>query len=239
MAKIIKMPSGISIDLEKGEINSPMGAGPIPINRNSHSYSHSYRRTLWNRFDNFISDIGNWFAEYSENITSIIALILAICGGIAFLAWLISLGWIWGIVAGIFLGGIAYYALMFCIGVFIFIGNIALAIIRYIFYSGITFLITIAIAGLVTGISIYSSSVTAQSHTTYTHAEYVAPTTKYKCTANSVLNVRSAPNTYSKVLGTIKPGQIVEVYDTSNGFARIKYKNQDAYISEKYIIKVH
>lgn len=232
------MPSGISIDLEKGEINSPMGAGPIPINRNSHSYSHSYRRTLWNRFDNFISDIGNWFAEYSENITSIIALILAICGGIAFLAWLISLGWIWGIVAGIFLGGIAYYALMFCIGVFIFIGNIALAIIRYIFYSGITFLITIAIAGLVTGISIYSSSVTAQSHTTYTHAEYVAPTTKYKCTAKTFLNVRISPNSSARVIGSIKNSEVVEVLEITNGFAKIKYNNTPAYISVKYLQKL-
>lgn len=235
---MIKLPSGISIDLEKGEINSPIGTGPIPINRNSRSYSYSYRRTLWSRFDDLIGDIGNWFAEYSENITSIIALILTICGGIAFLSWLISLGWVWGIIAGIFLGGIAYYALMFCVGVFIFIGNIALAIIRYIFYSGASFLITLVLAGLITGVSIYSSS--TQNNKTYTHTEYVAPTTtKYRCTANSVLNVRSAPNTYSQVLGTIKSGQVVEVYSINNGFAKIYYGGQYAYISAKYITKIY
>ena len=231
MAKMIKMPSGISIDLEQGEIRTALGSGPIPINHNTHS---SYRRTFWSRFDDFISNIGNWFADYSDNITSILAVVLLVCMAIPFIGWLISLGWFWGIVAGIFLGGIAYYAAMIVVGIFIWISNIGLAIIRYIFYSGITFLVALVIAGVLLGIGIYSSS---NNHTAYSlENEYTPPlTTKYYCTARSVLNIRSAPNQNARVIGVLKPNQTVDVYEIINGFAKIKYNGTDGYASTKYL----
>ena len=137
---------------------------PIPIqsnpNINYDLFSHDFtrRRSLWERFDNFIGNIGNWFADTSETITSVLSILLLICMAIPFIGWLISLGWFWGIVAGIFLGGIAYYAAMIVIGIFIWISNIGLAIIRYIFYSGTSFLITLAIIGVLLGIGVMSSS---------------------------------------------------------------------------------
>lgn len=138
---------------------------PIPIRSNPNInydtlFSHDFtrRRSLWERFDNFIGNIGNWFADTSETITSALSILLLICMAIPFIGWLISLGWFWGIVAGIFLGGIAYYAAMIVIGIFIWISNIGLAIIRYIFYSGTSFLITLAIIGVLLGIGVMSSS---------------------------------------------------------------------------------
>lgn len=234
MAKMIKLPSGLSIDLEQGEIRTSLGYGPIPINRNT--TTHYYRRSLWNRFDSFIGDIGNWFADYSENITSVLALIMLACGAIPFIIWLFSLGLFWGIIAGIFLGGIAYSILMIIVGIFIWISNIALGIIRYIFYSGTTFLIALAVVGVLSGISILSSS---YNHATYrSGTEYVAPrTTKYYCTAKSVLNVRSAPNQSARVIGVLKPNQTVDVYEITNGFARIKYNYSNGYASIKYLKK--
>lgn len=157
MAKMIKLPSGISIDMEQGEIRTPLGPGPIPISHNTRP-DITYRRSIWNRFDDFIGNIGNWFADTSETITSILSVLLLICMAIPFIGWLISLGWFWGIVAGIFLGGIAYYAAMIVVGIFIWISNIVLAVIRYIFYSGTSFLITLAIVGALLGISAISSS---------------------------------------------------------------------------------
>lgn len=234
MAKMIKLPSGLSIDLEQGEIRTNLGYGPIPINRNT--TTHYYRRSLWNRFDSFIGDIGNWFADYSENITSVLALIMLACGAIPFIIWLFSLGLFWGIIAGIFLGGIAYCILMIIVGIFIWISNIALGIIRYLFYSGTTFLITLAVVGVLSSISILSSS---HNHATYRpRTEYVAPsTTKYYCTAKSVLNVRSAPNQSARVIGVLKPNQTVDVYEITNGFARIKYNYSNGYASIKYLKK--
>lgn len=235
MAKMIKLPSGISIDMEQGEIRTPLGRGPIPISHNTRSYI-TYRRSIWNRFDDFIGNIGNWFADTSETITSILSVLLLICMAIPFIGWLISLGWFWGIVAGIFLGGIAYYAAMIVVGIFIWISNIGLAVIRYIFYSGTSFLITLAIVGVLIGISAMSSS---SSHTTNsTKSEYAIPqTTKYYCTARSVLNIRSAPNQNARVIGVLKPNQIVDVYEITNGFAKIKYNGSDGYASIKYLSK--
>ncbi len=235
MAKMIKLPSGISIDMEQGEIRTPLGSGPIPISHNTRTYV-TYRRSLWRRFDAFIGNIGNWFADTSNTITSVLSVLLLVCMAIAFIGWLISLGWLWGIVAGIFLGGIAYYAAMIVVGIFMWIGNIVMAVIRYIFYSGASFLITLAVAGVLLGIGVISSS---NSHTTNsTKNEYVIPqTTKYYCTAGTFLNVRSAPNRNARVIGTLKPNQIVEVYEITNGFAKIKYNGSFGYASIKYLNK--
>ncbi len=234
MAKIIKLPSGISLDMEQGEIRTALGRGPIPINRNAGISSSSYRRiSLWDRFDNFIGSVGNWFADYSEKITSILTVILFACGAIPFIIWLFSLGW-WGIVAGIFLSGIAYYALIIVVGVFIWTSNMALGIVRYIFYSGTTFVITTVIVGMLSGIGILSSSSNGTSYPAET--EHIVPS-KYYCTARSVLNVRSAPNPHARIMGVLKPNQTVDVYDIINGFARIKYNNTDAYASIKYLKK--
>lgn len=236
MAKdFIKLPSGLV--LKDGEIRTPLGSGPIPMNRNTSS-SYSYRRSLWSRFDDFISSIGNWFADYSENITSIFAIILLGCGGLSFIVWLFSLGLLWGIIAGIFLGGIAYYALMIVTGIFIWVGNIILGIIRYIFYSSTTFLIALGLIGLIIGVNYFSAS---HSYVSVPHrTDYIAPTTtKYRCTASYVLNVRVKPNTSAGVLGTIRKNEVVEVYEISNGFARIKFKGQDAYVSANFITKVY
>lgn len=216
-------------------IHYVVGPGPIPISHNTRSHT-SYRRSLWSRFDNFISDIGNWFADTSESITSVLSILLLVCMAIPFIGWLISLGWFWGIIAGIFLGGIAYYAAMIVVGIFIWISNIGLGIIRYIFYSGTTFLITLTIVGLLSGISFLSS---LNDYTKYpAKSEYATSlTTRYYCTARSVLNVRSAPNLNARVIGVLKPNQTVDVYEIVNGFARIKYNGSDGYASIKYLNK--
>lgn len=214
---------------------------PIPIRSNPNmDYGSTFSRgaahesSLWERFDNFIGNIGNWFVDTSESITGILSILLLICMAIPFVGWLISLGWLWGIVAGFFLGGIAYYAAMIVVGIFVWITNIALAIIRYIFYSGTTFLVTLAIAGILLGIGKFSSS---NNYTTYpAKNEYASPqTTKYYCTAKSVLNIRSAPNQGARVIGVLKPNQTVDVYEITNGFARIKSNGTDGYASIQYL----
>ena len=230
MAKMIRLPSGLNIDLEQGEIRTNLGPGPIPINRNPGS-TYTHRLNLWDRFDYFIGSIGNWFADHSERITSVMSVIIFASGAIPFIIWLFSLGLFWGIVAGIFLGGIVYYALMVIIGIFIWISNIALGIIRYIFYSGKTFLITLAIIGGLIGLNYWPSS---QSKPVETTEQFSPATTTYRCTASS-LNIRSGPSTSYAVIGSIKRNELVKVYEITNGFAKIKLGDRYGYASVKYL----
>ena len=217
---------------------------PIPIRTNpnvstgysststSTSTSH-YSHSLWNRFDNFIGSIGNWFADSAESITGVLAIILLVCMAIPFIGWLFSLGLFWGIVAGIFLGGIAYYAAMIVVGIFAWISNIGLGIIRYIFYSGTSFLITLAVIGVFFCYGCYASSQPSTKNISRT--ESVAPATKkYYCTAR-VLNVRSMPNANASVIGSLKQYQEVDVYETTNDFAKIKYGSREGYVSLQYM----
>ena len=61
-------------------------------------------------------------------------------------------------------------------------------------------------------------------------------TTKYVVTASS-LNIRKKPNTSSEILGTFSSGDTVEVYSITNGWAKISYNGETAYVSSKYIKK--
>lgn len=58
---------------------------------------------------------------------------------------------------------------------------------------------------------------------------------KYEVTSQSKLNVRSLPGTDSWVLGTLAPKEQIMVYNIDGDWAEIKYNNQTAYISAKYI----
>lgn len=50
----------------------------------------------------------------------------------------------------------------------------------------------------------------------------------------SALNVRRGPGTNNAVVGTLYNGNTAQVYGESNGWLKIKFKNQDAWISAKY-----
>lgn len=216
--------------------NSPR---PIPINTAPYHTSTTVNGSdlgLWDRFDNFIRRIGNWFAEYSENITGLIAIVICAIGAIMFISWLISLGWLWGIVAGIFLGGIVYYAVLIVAGIFIFLGNIALGIIRYIFYNGWTFLLTIAIIMGFIIFGDYSQQTYKPSQAVETVATSYSTTT-YVCTARTSLKVRRYPTLSSSQIGSLTRGEEVEVLDISDGFAHVKLNGQDGYASVKYLRK--
>lgn len=216
--------------------NSPR---PIPINTVPYHTNISGNGSdlgLWERFDNFIRRIGNWFAVYSENITGLIAIVICAIGAIMFISWLISLGLFWGIIAGVFLGGIVYYAVLIVAGIFIFLGNIALGIIRYIFYNGWTFLISLAI---LLGF-IFFGNYTHQSYTSSQSVEKVTssyPTTTYVCTARTSLKVRRYPTLTSSQIGSLYREEEVEVLDILDGFAHVKLNGQDGYASVKYLRK--
>lgn len=121
----------------------------IPIERNPEISATPVSNTnlgLWSTFDSIVGGIGNWIADSSETIVGILTIIFGIVALIPIIKWFVSIGLFWSIVAGIFLGGIIYYAFMIVVGIFAFVCYIAIGVIRFVFLNGLTFLITIAIA---------------------------------------------------------------------------------------------
>lgn len=57
----------------------------------------------------------------------------------------------------------------------------------------------------------------------------------YKVSVASILNVRNNPTTKSKIVGTLRSGQHIEVLEISKGWAKVKYNGKVGYVSEKYI----
>ena len=54
-------------------------------------------------------------------------------------------------------------------------------------------------------------------------------------TASKGLNVRKEANTSSKIIGILNSGESVEIIGEENGFYKITYKGQEAYVSKNYI----
>lgn len=62
--------------------------------------------------------------------------------------------------------------------------------------------------------------------------------TKYRVTTNSHLNVRSYASASAPKMGTLSNGSEVEVYEISNGWAKIKYGYAHAYVKAQYLSEV-
>lgn len=60
----------------------------------------------------------------------------------------------------------------------------------------------------------------------------------YRVECNTFVNVREYRSSSSQVLGTIQNNEQIVVYGVQDGWAQIKYNNQDAYISADYIIPI-
>lgn len=198
--------------------------------------SSSTSLSWWNRLNNFFIDIGNWFAGHTEDITSILTLIVAGFGILGLAVWVIGVfgseGFLLGIlsiVGAYFMG----YIMFIAIGIGAWILGMFLLIIRYVFWNIYTVLIAVAIS-----LFFMVSNVNGNTNNSVLLEQHTAlQTTKYYCTARSVLNIRSAPSADSNVIGTIKPNQTVEVYEIANGFAKIKHETGVAYVSLMYLKK--
>ncbi len=59
----------------------------------------------------------------------------------------------------------------------------------------------------------------------------------YYVTAESGLNVRATPSSNGKVIGKLQHYDDIEVISIDNDWAKIKYKDKEAYVSAKFIEK--
>ncbi len=217
----------------------------IEIPRNTSSYTSArtyYRRSFWDRFSDGVADIGNWFAEHAENVLNIfciIALIALVVAGVGYVisVW-INEGFFMAILAAILagvVGVIGWYVIAFVVVVGV---NLVMYGFRFIFWNGWSLLLTLLVGLSIGGYVLINNSSTNFSRPKQVKTEVVQPATEfYQCTASS-LNVRTAPNTNSTVLGTIQKNQSVEVYEIKDGFARISYKGQTGYVSIRFLKKI-
>lgn len=220
---------------------------PQPLSSFTSTYtpsSSSYGGpNLWSRFNSFIEDIGEWLRDNTEALSNNIAIggfflacAIAIIGAIV--VW-IDEGF-WSVIGYSIIGGLVmYYGGLLITGIMMYVLRIPIFILGLVFYNAYVLLIAIAISLGVLFYNVNDWSFSSKKPHVVNTTTNIPTTTRYKCTANTFLNVRKAPYSSSRIIGTIQRNEIVDVYDFSNGFARIKYKNQDAYISERYIVRAY
>lgn len=212
----------------------------IPQNTSAYDNSESYSGgSLWSRFSNGIAGIGNWFANKSKrviSVLSIISLVIIVVSCIEMIidTW-INEGFLMALFAAVcvgIVGVIIRYLVLLAIVISV---NLVMYAFRFLFWNGWSLLISLILSA---GCWIYASNSSYFNDSDgQPQTETVSSLTKsYQCTAK-VLNIRSAPDANSSVIGTIKKGQKVEVFDITNEFARISYKGQTGYVSLQYLSK--
>ena len=77
----------------------------------------------------------------------------------------------------------------------------------------------------------YVSSIYLKNSSTTTPS---TSTKKYEVTTDS-LNIRSSASTSSTILGKLSKGTKIDVISITNGWAKFKYNNKDAYVSTQYL----
>lgn len=216
----------------------------IEIPRNTYTYTPTRSGSgpsLWSRFNNGVADIGNWFAEKCDIVLGWVSLItivgIVIAGIVKIISTWSSHGFFTALLTSIVIvivGVIAFYiaAIAIVIGV-----NVVMYGLRFLFWNGWTLLIALTLG---TGVWIYASNASRFNRTAQEpRTEIVMPVTQtYQCTAK-VLNVRTAPDTSGGVLGVLRKGDTIEVYETENGFARISFNGNDGYVSLKYLNRIN
>lgn len=232
-------------DMSFGNITKRTPIIEIPHNTSTYtsytSWSNSYHKSLWARYNNGVANIGNWFAEKAEDVLGWVSLaamifIFITCLVKVITTWVDDGFWMALLMAiGVCIAGvIAWYvaAVVIVIGV-----NVVMYGFRFLFWNGWTLLIALAL-----GIGGWTYSKYKSPSYNYKPAvktEVYTPTyNKYRCTA-ATLNVRINPNKTSRILGTLHKGQEVEVTGTEKGFAAIDYNGQRGYASLKYLTKIN
>lgn len=198
---------------------------------------------LWRRMNNAIQGFGEWIDDIIDSASNPVVwtIIIGIIGAIGLITSAISTDSIfWGIVVVFFGLGIGYYVVFIGGTVISFIVRFILYIFRYLFYNIYTVILAILITvGVIVGPRINELIDNRSGAKTVVVAPKVNTevTTTYYCTASDVLNIRSSPNKDAKVIGTIKNGQSVQVYNIVNGYAKFKYGSGYGYASIKYLNK--
>ena len=216
---------------------------PLPVYTPTTKKSMRSSGGLWRRMNDAIKGFGERIDDSIDSLSDpkVWTIIIGIIGALGLIAAAISTDSIfWGIVVAFFGLGIGYYVVFIGGAVISFIVRFILYIFRYLCYNIYTVILAILITvGVIIGPRINELIDNRSGAKTVVVAPKVNTevTTTYYCTASGVLNIRSSPNKDAKVIGTIKKGQSVQVYDIVNGYAKFKYGSGYGYASIKYLNK--
>ena len=202
-------------------------------------YYHFPEKSAWEKFDDFITGIGDWFAnnidDAPELLTGILCILYIICAIIATIAAWINEGIGYAILM-VVIAAIVGYICFWAIFIVQLISKFIMGILRLYFYSGASFLIVNILIATCIVFSVLDNN--SSSSRIKSQTEISAPaTTEYICIANEFINIRVSPNTQANVLGKVKRGETVQVYEIKNGFAKVKWGTGYGYANAKYIKK--
>lgn len=216
---------------------------PLPVYTPTTKTSIRSSGGLWRRMNNAIKGFGERIDDSIDPLSDpkVWTIIVGIIGAIGLITAAISTDSIfWGIVVVFFGLGIGYYAVFIGGAVISFIVRFILYIFRYLFYNIYTVILAVLIAvGVIIGPwinELIDNSYGAETVVVVPNVK-TEVTTTYYCTASSILNIRSSPNEHAKVIGTIRRGQSVQVYNIVDGYAKFKYGSGYGYASIKYLRK--
>lgn len=216
---------------------------PLPVYTPTTKTSIRSSGGLWRRMNNAIKGFGERIDDSIDPLSDpkVWTIIIGIIGAIGLITAAISTDSIfWGIVVVFFGLGIGYYAVFIGGAVISFIVRFILYIFRYLFYNIYTVILAVLIAvGVIIGPwinELIDNSYGAETVVVVPNVK-TEVTTTYYCTASSILNIRSSPNEHAKVIGTIRRGQSVQVYNIVDGYAKFKYGSGYGYASIKYLRK--
>lgn len=216
---------------------------PLPVYTPTTKTSIRSSGGLWRRMNNAIKGFGERIDDSIDPLSDpkVWTIIIGIIGAIGLITAAISTDSIfWGIVVVFFGLGIGYYAVFIGGAVISFIVRFILYIFRYLFYNIYTVMLAVLIAvGIIVGPwinELIDNSYGAETVVVVPNVK-TEVTTTYYCTASSILNIRSSPNEHAKVIGAIRRGQSVQVYNIVDGYAKFKYDSGYGYASIKYLRK--
>lgn len=201
----------------------------------SRSYSSYKNDSIWDRINDAIKSVGNWIDDIIEPVSGWFSVIAVIIGIICLAIWVFGDSNILYIIFRLIGACIIGYISMVGLGIALFGIELIMKVIRFIFWNAWTLLIAITIT---IGCLVYTTY-DSTSYNNTSNIQTIKPKYEmYRCTAN-VLNVRSMPTQNSRVLGTLRKGQEVEVSNIEKGFATIMYNGQKGYVSIKYLSKIN
>lgn len=222
--------------LERERLEKQRKQQPI---KPTQDYYYYPQKSLWEKFDDFITGIGDWFAnnidDAPELLTGILCILYIICAIIATIAAWINEGIGYAILM-VVIAAIVGYICFWAIFIVQLISKFIMGILRLYFYSGASFLIVNILIATCIVFSVLDNN--SSSSRIKSQTEISAPaTTEYICIANEFINIRVSPNTQANVLGKVKRGETVQVYEIKNGFAKVKWGSGYGYANAKYIKK--
>jgi hypothetical protein len=198
--------------------------------------SRPVRSSRWERYNDFVEDIGEWIEDnmesLAENISTIFYVLVWIGLGIGIIGTWIDDGFWEAFFLAIIGGAITFYGAGILMVGLMYLLKILFFVARYTFYN--LWSLTI-VASAILGFYVLSLFPDTGDTVRQQNTELVSQQPNYICTARTSLNIRMEPKVSSRVIGSLKSGEKVYVNQTDNNFGRIEHNGREGWVSMSYL----